>query len=91
MVGLEWKDVLAEGNNLGLAVGQPKLLTRFVNPSGQGGAFDSSWLMEAWYRVAVSPALSLTPAIFWLPRPRGQLTQAGTSWDDAVLKATFRF
>jgi hypothetical protein len=106
MAGLEWRDVLDDGNNLGLAVGQPKLLTRFVNPSGQGGAFDSSWLMEAWYRIQVSNGLSLTPAIFWLPRPRGQLTRAGTSWDDAVLptgkgatlgvwgavvKATFRF
>lgn len=106
MAALEWKDVLDDGNNLGLAVGQPKFLTRFVTNSGQSGAFDSSWLMEAWYRIRVSNALALTPAIFWLPRPRGQLTRAGTSWDDpvlptgrgatlgvlgAVLKATFRF
>lgn len=106
MVGLEWKDVLDDGNNLGLAVGQPKFLTSFVNNNGQSGAFDSSWLLEAWYKVQLTDALALTPAIFWLPRPRGQLTQAGTAWSDAllptgagatlgvfgmVLKATFRF
>ena len=106
MLALEWKDVLDDGNNLGLAVGQPKFLTSFVNNSGQSGAFDSSWLFEAWYRIQVTNALALTPAFFWLPRPRGQLTQAGTAWSDAtlptsngatlgvigvVLKATFRF
>jgi len=106
MLALEWKDVLDDGNNLGLAVGQPKVLTSFTNNSGQSGAFDSSWLFEAWYRIQVSDALALTPALFWLPRPRGQLTEAGTTWSDAVLptgsgatlgvlgvvlKATFRF
>lgn len=85
MLGLEWKDVLDDGNNLGLAIGQPKFLTSFVNNAGQGGAFDSSWLMEAWYKIQVTDALALTPAIFWLPRPRGQLTQAGTAWTDAAL------
>lgn len=106
MLALEWKDVFDDGNNLGLAVGQPKFLTSFVNNTGQSGAFDSSWLMEAWYKIQVTDSLALTPAVFWLPRPRGQLTQAGTSWNDAalptsngatlgligvVLKATFRF
>jgi len=106
MLALEWKDVLDDGNNLGLAVGQPKVLTSFTNTSGQSGAFDSSWLFEAWYRIQLTDALALTPALFWLPRPRGQLTQAGTAWSDAtlptsngatlgvwglVLKATFRF
>jgi len=106
MLGLEWMDVFDAGNNLGLAVGQPKFLTSFTNNNAQSGAFDSSWLFEAWYKIQVTDALALTPAIFWLPRPRGQLTQAGTSWNDAalptsngatlgvlgiVLKATFRF
>lgn len=106
MLALEWADVFDAGNSLGLAVGQPKFLTGFVNNSGQSGAYDSSWLLEIWYKVQLSDALALTPALFWLPRPRGQLTQAGTSWNDAVLptsegaslgvlgvllKATFRF
>lgn len=85
MLGLEWKDVLDDGNNLGLAIGQPKFLTSFVNNTGQSGAYDSSWLMEAWYKIQVTDALALTPAVFWLPRPRGQLTQAGTAWTDAAL------
>ncbi|MEB3233785.1 MAG: carbohydrate porin, partial [Cyanobacteriota bacterium] len=64
MLGLEWKDVLDAGNNLGLAVGQPKFLTSFTNNNGQSGAFDSSWLFEAWYKIQVTDALALTPAIF---------------------------
>jgi len=106
MLGLEWKDVLDDGNNLGLAVGQPKFLTSFTNNNGQSGAFDSSWHLEAWYKIQVTDSLALTPAVFWLPRPRGQLTQAATAWTDptlptssgatlgvvgAVIKATFRF
>jgi len=85
MLGLVWKNVLDHGNNLGLAIGQPKLLTSFVNNAGQSGTDDSSWLLEAWYRIQVTDALAVTPALFWLPRPRGQLTQAGTAWTDATL------
>jgi hypothetical protein len=106
MLSLEWRDLFDKGNGLGLAVGQPKYVTQFVNSNGESGAFDSSWLFEAWYKIQVTDAIALTPAIFWLPRPRGQLTQAGTSWSDAalptssgatlrvlglILKATIRF
>ena len=106
MLGLEWKNVLERGNTLGLAIGQPKFLTSFSNNTGQSGAYDTSWIMEAWYKIQVTDALSLTPAFFWLPRPRGQLSQSDSSWNDAVLptsngstlgvfglviKATFRF
>lgn len=106
MLALEWKDVFDQDNNLGLAIGQPKFLTSFVNNSGQSGAFDASWILEAWYKIQLTDSLALTPALFWLSRPRGQLTQAGTSWTDAtlptsngatlgvvgaVIKATFRF
>lgn len=106
MLGFEWKDILDDGNTFGVAVGQPKFLTSFTNNSGQSGAFDSSWLYEAWYKIEVTDSLSVTPAVFWLPRPRGQLTEAGTAWTDAtlptsagatlgvlgvVIKAAFRF
>jgi hypothetical protein len=62
--------------------------------------------MELWYRLQASDRLTLTPGLFWLPRPRGQLTAAGTAWDStplplgrgatlsalgAVLKVRFRF
>lgn len=106
MVGMEWQDVLDKGNNLGLAFGQPKFLTRFRNSLGESGAYDASWAVEAWYKIQISDNFSLTPAVFWLPRPRGQLTQSNTAWDDStlptsmgatlgvigfVVKATFRF
>ncbi|MEB3234998.1 MAG: iron uptake porin, partial [Cyanobacteriota bacterium] len=106
MVAMEWKDVLEKGNNFGLGIAQPKFLTSFTNRTGQSGAYDSSWIFEAWYKIQITDAIALTPALFWLPRPRGQLTQAGSTWTDAalptsngatlgvfglVLKATFRF
>jgi hypothetical protein len=106
MVGLEWQDVLDQGNNLGIAIGQPKFLSQFRNNNGESGADDASWAFEAWYKIQISDNLAVTPAIFWLPRPRGQLTQADSAWDDPtlptskgaslgvlgiVVKATFRF
>jgi hypothetical protein len=106
MIGLEWQDVLDQGNNLGIAIGQPKFLTRFRNNNGDSGAYDTSWALEAWYKIQISDNLAITPAVFWLPRPRGQLTQADTSWNDPILptskgaslgvvgivvKATFKF
>jgi hypothetical protein len=62
--------------------------------------------MELWYRLQPTDWLTITPGVFWLPRPRGQLTAAGTAWDStplplgqgasfsafgAVLKLRFRF
>lgn len=106
MVGLNWPDAFDTGNELALAIGAPKYVTTYVNPLGQSGADDLGIALELWYRFQLTDALAITPAVFWLSRPRGQLSAAGSSWDSdplptgkgatlaalgAVLKATFRF
>lgn len=106
MVGLNWYDLLVSGSELGFAIGSPVFLTRYRNPAGEQGAADGSLQMELWYRLQATDWLTITPGLFWLPRPRGQLTAAGSAWDSsplplgrgasfsalgAVLKLRFRF
>lgn len=106
MVGLNWYDVLVSGSELAFAIGSPVFLSRYRNPEGQQGAADGSLQMELWCRLQPTDWLTITPGLFWLPRPRGQLSAAGTAWDStplplgreasfsafgAVLKLRFRF
>jgi hypothetical protein len=106
MVGLNWYDVLAAEGELGFAIGAPVFVTAYRNAAGERGAADGSLLMEAWYRYQATDWLTISPGLFWLPRPRGQLTAAGSAWDTiplplsrdasfsalgAVLKLRFRF
>jgi hypothetical protein len=106
MVGLNWFDVLTADSELGFAIGAPVFVTAYRNPAGERGAADSSLLMELWYRYQASDWLTISPGLFWLPRPRGQLSAAGSSFDStplplsrgerfsalgALLKLRFRF
>ena len=86
MVGLQWNDVLAEGNSFGMGVGQPALATATRN----GAASESGvWAWEWWYQWQVSDAISVTPAIFVLNNPWGN--QAGGNQVGALIKTSFRF
>lgn len=106
MLGLNWYDLLVSGSELGFAIGSPVFMTRYRNPAGEQGAADGSLQMELWTRLQATDWLTITPGLFWLPRPRGQLTAAGSAWDSsplplgrgasfsalgAVLKLRFRF
>ena len=86
MVGLQWNDVLAEGNSFGMGVGQPAFATATRN----GAASESGvWAWEWWYQWQVSDAISVTPAIFVLNNPGGN--QAGGNQVGALIKTSFRF
>ena len=86
MVGLQWSDVLAEGNSFGMGVGQPAFATATRN----GAASESGvWAWEWWYEWQVSDAISVTPAIFVLNNPGGN--QAGGNQVGALIKTSFRF
>ena len=106
MLGLNWSEAFNSGSELGLAIGSPLGLTRYTNPAGEQGADDQALMMEIWYRYQATDWLSITPGLFWLPRPRGQLTASASDWDStplprsqgssfhafgAVLKLRFRF
>ena len=89
-VGLQWSDVLGKGNALGMAVGQPVFATSLV-----GGATpaDGNWAWESWFKLQVSDAISVTPAVFYLSRPLGQDTPAGRTFQQlgALVKTSLRF
>ena len=90
LTALQWKDAFAKGNALGLAVGAPVFAT--VLP-GSVAANDGSLVMETWYKVQITDQISLTPALFYLSRPLGQLTPSGQTLSQlgGLLKASFRF
>ncbi|QPN60028.1 carbohydrate porin [Synechococcus sp. CBW1002] len=71
--GLVWSDVLGQGNSLGFAVGSPAHVTAIQAP-GLSSINDGGLAYELSYRIEVSDRLTLTPAVFWLSRPRGAMT-----------------
>jgi len=89
MVGLNWKDVFVKGNVLGMAVGQPT----FVTGGTDNGPADGNYAWEWFYRFQVSDNIAVTPAIFWLSRPQGELTGNGNTFNSFgyLLQTTFRF
>jgi hypothetical protein len=90
MVGLQWTDVLAKGNDFGLAVGQAVFATALT---GGVSADDGNYALEGWYKFQVTDAISITPALFYLSRPLGQRTPEGQSFSSlgALVKTTFKF
>ena len=71
--GLVWSDVLGVGNSLGLAVGSPAHVIAIQTPS-QSSLDDRGLAVEIYYRIQLSDELWVTPALFWLSRPRGALS-----------------
>ena len=90
LVGLQWKDALAKGNALGLAVGSPVFATAL---SGGATPNDGNTVWEGWYKFQLTDQISLTPALFYLSRPLGQLTPSGQTLSQlgALIKTSFRF
>jgi hypothetical protein len=86
MVGLQWSDVLAEGNSFGMGVGQPA----FASATRNGTASESGvWAWEWWYQWQVTDAISVTPAIFVLNNPGGN--GDGANQFGALIKTSFQF
>jgi hypothetical protein len=90
MAGLQWTDVLAQGNDFGFAVGQAVFATSLT---GGVNADDGNYALEGWYKFQVTDAISVTPALFYLSRPLGQRTPEGQSFSSlgALVKTTFKF
>jgi hypothetical protein len=82
-VGLSWVDALGPGNSVSLAVGAPAHVIRLEGV--ERNAVDDSGLAFEWAtRIRLSDGFSLTPALFWLTRPRGAM--ANTASIRAVLQ-----
>jgi hypothetical protein len=95
-VGLEWSDLFAKGNAAGLAVGQPVFATQLKTAPGVTGSntpADGNFVWEWWYKFQVTDNISVTPAIFYLSRPLGQLTGNDQTFSvfGGLVQTTFRF
>ena len=82
--GLVWNNVLAKGNALGFAVGQPTFVTE---QNGEDGD-DGNYALEAYYKLQVSDNIAVTPAVFYLSNPTGQ---GGLDTFGALVQTTFKF
>jgi hypothetical protein len=90
MVGLQWTDVFAKGNDFGFAVAQPVFATAL---SGGVTPNDGNYVWEWWYKFQLTDNISITPALIYLSRPLGQVTPSGESFSQfgGLVKTTFRF
>jgi hypothetical protein len=81
-VGLQWADAFMKGNTLGMAVGQPTFVTNvsYRNDFDSASNFvaDGNYAWEWWYQFQVTDNISVTPAIYYLSRPYGDLTNGQT-------------
>ena len=89
-VGLKWKDVFLLGNNAGMAIGQPVFASSL---RGDQTPADGQFIWEWWYQFQVTDNISVTPALFYLSRPMGELTPDGSTFQQlgGLIKTTFVF
>lgn len=98
MAGLEWDDAFMDDNALGFGIGGAQWVTAV---KGGGTPNDGNMVMELWYKFQVSDNISVTPALFYLSRPFGELTGTSARYGGAgtnsfgtlgyLVKSTFRF
>ena len=92
-----------KGNNAGMAVGQQGFVTSLglsgddvdgVSSSTAEDRFtrDGQYAWEFWYQFQVTDNISVTPALFYLSRPLGSVTQ-GDSFNQfgGLVKTSFKF
>jgi len=93
-VGMQWANVFWKGNALGMAVGQPTFITKSGDNS-VASIRDANYAWEGWYKFQVTDNISVTPAIYYLSAPLGQLTRypGGGNFNNfgGLVKTTFRF
>ncbi len=81
-VGLQWADAFLKGNTLGMAVGQPTFVTGIDyrnDVSASDFVADGNYAWEFWYAFQVTDNITVTPAIYYLSRPYGDLTDGGSA------------
>ncbi|MGC6483380.1 MAG: iron uptake porin, partial [Synechococcus sp.] len=80
LVGLNWKDAFLKGNRLGFAFGSPQFVTAINGEATKSDGTttmypdDGNMAFELYYDFQVTDNITVTPAVFYLSRPFGQLT-----------------
>jgi hypothetical protein len=105
-VGLQWADVFIKGNAAGMAVGQPTFLTAVSGGNNLLGVapstaiVDGNYAWEWWYKFQVTDNISVTPALYYLSAPLGQVSKNvgavnvnGSDFNNfgGFIKTTFKF
>ena len=90
MLGLQWTDVFAKGNDFGMAVAQPVFATALT---GGVAPNDGNYVWEWWTKIQITDKISVTPALIYLSRPLGMRTPPGTDFSQlgGLIKTSFRF
>ncbi|MEI7666661.1 MAG: iron uptake porin, partial [Synechococcaceae cyanobacterium ELA263] len=92
-LGLQWADAFIKGNTLGMAVGEPTFITHTANNDFK--ANDGNYAWEWWYKFQVTDNISVTPALYYLSAPLGQIQKddGGNSFTNfgGLVKTTFKF
>jgi len=92
-VGLQWADAFIKGNALGMAVGQPTFIVNTGDSDFK--ANDGNYAWEWWYKFQVTDNISVTPALYYLSAPLGQLQKddGGSTFTNfgGLVKTTFKF
>ena len=91
-LALSWPSLLAEGQDIGLSVGQPTFITDSYDKSSD----DAGYFFDLYYKVAVTDNITITPAIQWVSRPYGEDTKRITGKNEFstlgfMLKTSFKF
>ena len=94
-IAIHWDDVFLQGNSAGMAVGQATFATDL---KGGDTPFDGNYVWEWYYGFQVTDNITVTPSMFYLSRPLGQLTFDGVDGKDgtfsqfgALVRTTFTF
>ncbi|MFL0733297.1 MAG: carbohydrate porin, partial [Prochlorococcus sp.] len=90
MVGLEWNDLVTEGNAGGFAIGQAAFATSL---KGDDTPHDGNYVSELWYKFQVSDNIAITPGVFYLSRPYAGLMDTDETLNQfgGVVRTTFSF
>jgi carbohydrate-selective porin OprB len=97
--------VFIKGNSFGMAVGQPTFLTAVSGGTVDGvdpatSIVDGNYAWEWWYKFQVTDNISVTPALFYLSAPLGQISKNigensanGNTFTNfgGLIKTTFKF
>ena len=104
-VGLQWADAFIKGNTFGMAVGEPTFITGCGDVCSDNGVsrtpHDGNYAWEWWYKFQVTDNISVTPAIYYLSNPLGNVgyraneisgdSGAALTNFGGIVKTTFKF
>jgi hypothetical protein len=85
MVGLNWDDVIVDGNKAGLAFGS--IGSYVTDTQGSANVDKDNSALELWYKYQVTDNISIKPAVFWTNNYKND----NDDTFGALVQTTFKF